>query len=118
MRKSEMGLVMDLKQMGRKIKEARERKGYTQEQLAEKLNLSVQHVSVIERGVKAPRLETFVHIANELDVNADYLLEDLLSVSAQLASSELYDRMEGVSEREKKRILEVVNVLVKTAEKV
>ncbi len=118
MNRLEMGLVMDLKLMGRKIKEAREEKGYTQEQLAEKLNLSVQHVSVIERGVKAPKLETFVHIANELDVNADYLLEDLLSVSAQLTSNELYQKMEDVSEKEKKRILEVVNVLVKTAEKV
>lgn len=116
-KKSEMGLVMNLKLMGRKIKEAREKKGYTQEQLAERLNLSVQHVSVIERGVKAPRLETFVHIANELDVNADYLLEDLLSVSVQLFSNELYCMMEGISEKEKKRILEVVNVLVKTADK-
>ena len=78
---------MKLKSMGQKIKSAREKKGYTQEQLAERLNLSVQHISVIERGVKAPKLETFVRIANELDVNADFLLSELLSVSAQLEAA-------------------------------
>lgn len=102
--------------MGQRIKAARERKGYTQEQLAERLNMSVQHVSVIERGVKAPKLETFIRIANELDVNADFLLSDLLAVSAQLEASELYDSMREVSERDKERILKVIRVLVDTAE--
>lgn len=107
---------MELKAMGQRIKAARERKGYTQEQLAERLDLSVQHISVIERGVKAPKLETFVKIANELDVNADFLLSDQLAVSAQLEASQLYDSMEAVSNKEKERILKVLRVLVDTAE--
>ena len=102
--------------MGRRMKAARENKGYTQEQLAELLNLSVQHVSVIERGIKSPKLDTFVKLANELDTNADYLLSDSLSVSSKITSSELYDMMDGISEKEKKRILAVVRVLVDTAE--
>ena len=92
---------MNFKSMGQKIKRARERKGYTQEELAERVNLSVQHISVIERGIKAPRLETFLNIANELDVDADYLLADLLNVSEQLTSNELYDMMAEVSKKEK-----------------
>lgn len=106
---------MDLKSMGRRIKTARENKGYTQEQLAERLNLSVQHVSVIERGIKSPKMETFVKLANELEINADYLLEESLSVSSKIASSELYEMMDGIPEKEKKRILEVVKLLVNTA---
>lgn len=108
---------MNLKPMGKRIKAARENKGLTQEQLAEKLDLSVQHISVIERGVKAPRLETFIKLANELDVNADYFLEDLLKVSSLIASNELYDAMDGISEKEKQRIMQVVRVLVDTAKK-
>ncbi len=108
---------MELKAMGRRIKTARERKGYTQEQLAERLNLSVQHVSVIERGIKAPKLETFIKIANELQVNADFLLSDALAVSAQLEANELYERMEAVSDRDKERILKVIQVLVDLAER-
>ncbi|MCB6415852.1 helix-turn-helix domain-containing protein [Dorea acetigenes] len=112
-----MELAMNFKSMGQKIKRARERKGYTQEELAERVNLSVQHISVIERGIKAPRLETFLNIANELDVDADYLLADLLNVSEQLTSNELYDMMAEVSKKEKRRILEVVKVLIEMADK-
>ena len=108
---------MNFKSMGQKIKRARERKGYTQEELAERVNLSVQHISVIERGIKAPRLETFLNIANELDVDADYLLADLLNVSEQLTSNDLYDMMAEVSKKEKRRILEVVKVLIEMADK-
>ena len=108
---------MNFKSMGQKIKRARERKGYTQDELAERVNLSVQHNSVIERGIKAPRLETFLNIANELDVDADYLLADLLNVSEQLTSNELYDMMAEVSKKEKRRILEVVKVLIEMADK-
>lgn len=43
---------MDLKAIGRRIKAAREAKGLTQEALAELVNLSPMHVSVIERGYK------------------------------------------------------------------
>lgn len=108
---------MNLKPMGKRIKTARENKGMTQEQLAEKMDLSVQHISVIERGIKAPRLETFIKLANELGVNADYFLEDLLSVASKITSNELYDAMDGISEEEKQRIMQVVRVLVDTAKK-
>ena len=110
-----MGLKMDNKRIGHRIKEIRESRGYTQEQLAEKLNLSVQHVSVIERGVKSPRLDTFIKIANILEINADYLLKDVLQVSSQLTSNELYDMLGQVPEKEKRRILEVVRVLIQTS---
>ena len=57
---------MDLKAVGQRIKMAREAKGLTQEDLAAMVELSPTHVSVIERGLKAAKLDTFVAIANEL----------------------------------------------------
>ena len=61
-------ISMNQKAVGRRIKTARERKKLTQEQLAEMVNLSPMHVSVIERGVKLPKLETLINIANIQDV--------------------------------------------------
>ena len=80
---------MDLTLLGNRIRVARERKGITQEDLAERVDISPSHVSVIERGVKASRVDTLVRIANELDVSADYLLQDLVKRSRenQLLSS-------------------------------
>ncbi|MBT9740428.1 helix-turn-helix domain-containing protein [Dorea formicigenerans] len=60
---------MDLKAVGQRIKSAREAKNLTQEELAALVNLSPTHVSVIERGLKVTKLDTFVAITgvtNEL----------------------------------------------------
>ena len=53
---------MDLKAVGQRIKSAREAKNLTQEELAALVNLSPTHVSVIERGLKVTKLDTFVAI--------------------------------------------------------
>ena len=56
---------MDQIAIGARIKAARERVHLTQEQLAEIVDISPTHMSVIERGVKTPKLDTFIRIANE-----------------------------------------------------
>lgn len=59
---------MDQVALGKRIKAARERVGMTQEDLAAAVDYSVDHVSVVERGVKPPKLEKLVAIANMLNV--------------------------------------------------
>ena len=51
---------MDQVALGKRIKAARERVGMTQEDLAAAVDYSVDHVSVVERGVKPPKLEKLV----------------------------------------------------------
>ena len=51
---------MDQVAIGARIKAARERVHLTQEKLAEIVDISPTHMSVIERGVKTPKLDTFV----------------------------------------------------------
>ena len=77
---------MNQKAIGRRIKAAREKKRLTQEQLAEYVDLSPMHVSVIERGVKLPKLETLINIANVLDVSADVLLQDVVNNQIKLCA--------------------------------
>ena len=50
---------MDAKAVGQRIKTAREKKNMTQEDLAALVDISPTHVSVIERGSKIPRLDTW-----------------------------------------------------------
>ena len=58
---------MDLRIIGCRIKEIREKKNLTQEELADLAEISPTHISVIERGVKVPKLDTFIAIANALE---------------------------------------------------
>lgn len=103
---------MNLKAIGTRIKEAREANGLTQEQLAERIGLSSTHVSVIERGVKAPRLETFIAITNALHVTSDALLLDVLDHSLQITANELSEQIKKLPTKEQRKILRAVRVLV------
>lgn len=103
---------MDTRAVGRRIKEARDAAKLTQEQLAEKVNLSSSHMSVIERGVKAPRLETLVEIANALGVTADSLLVDVLDCSIAISTSELSEQIQRLSPKVQAKILKVLRTLV------
>ena len=102
---------MDLKEIGIRIKEAREAKGFTQEQLAEIVGLSPTHMSVIERGVKAPKLETFIKIANALNVTSDSLLLDVLDHSLQIAATELWEQIKHLPPKDQRKILKAVRIL-------
>ena len=79
---------MDQVALGKRIKAARERVGMTQEDLAAAVDYSVDHVSVVERGVKPPKLEKLVAIANVLNVGTDELLQDSLNAATMLRAFE------------------------------
>lgn len=103
---------MDLKAVGQRIKAAREAKNLTQEELAALVNLSTTHVSVIERGLKVTKLDTFVAIANALDVSADALLIVVVTHSVTGVTNELSDMIGKLPKDEQKRILNAVRALV------
>ena len=105
------GITVDLSPVGSRIKTARERKKLTQEELAAMVDLSPTHISVIERGVKPPKLETFVRIANALGVSADSLLVDVVENSTKGIACELYDYVSNLSKKEREKVLTVVRVM-------
>lgn len=103
---------MDLCAIGARIKAARERAGLTQEDLAAELEMSPTHISVLERGVKAPKLETLVKIANTLHVSTDTLLQDVVLYAADGIASELSSAISGLPKRDQERILNAVRALI------
>ena len=107
--------AMDQKAIGKRIKSAREKKGLTQEQLAEQVNLSPMHISVIERGNKLPRLETLIKIANVLDVSADTLLQDVVNNQIKLHTSEASNLIAQLSREDQRRVLAALHSFVETS---
>ena len=103
---------MDLKAVGQRIKAEKKKKNLTQEELAALVNLSTTHVSVIERGLKVTKLDTFVAIANALDVSADALLIDVVTHSVTGVTNELSGMIEKLPKNEQKRVLNAVRALV------
>lgn len=76
------------KKIGKKIKLARLKAGYTQEELAEKLSLSARYISQLERGISFGTASTIVNICKTLNIDSNFLFEDILTPNN---SSDIFD---------------------------
>ena len=72
--------------LGNKLAEARRAKNLTQEQLAEKLEVTRQAVSRWESGAAYPETDKIVRMAQILQVSCDYLLQDGVDEKGQPAA--------------------------------
>lgn len=92
--------------MGIRIAQRRKELHLTQEQLADKMGVSLQTVSCIELGKKAVRPENLANLCTYLDVSADYILygrrgsQQMTDVVAKLSSldTEAYRAVQGLIE--------------------
>ena len=73
-----MAKEKDFTTIGVRIKAYRMEKEISQEALGKMTYSSVSSISAIERGVRIPRVDTLVFIADALEVSADDLLRDVL----------------------------------------
>ena len=81
------------RQIGVRLRAYRMERGLTQEQLAEKINRSVEAISNLERGISVPSEATLHRLARCLDVSVDDLLLERVA-RAKDESLELYRAIE------------------------
>ena len=70
------------KSIGDRIKLARSQTDYTQEELAEKLQLSSRYISQLERGIAFGSASTIVNICKALNISSDFLFSDIIDNEA------------------------------------
>ena len=100
-------MVLNLIQIGSRIKAIRKRRGISQMTLAEIVDCSPTHISYIESGSKGMSLELFVSIANALNASADELLIDNLDNTIKASNHEFADVLQDCTEYEKRILLEM-----------
>lgn len=61
-------------ELGQRLQQLRKAKGFSQEELADRVGVSRQAVSKWEGGQTAPDLERLLALSKQLDVTTDYLL--------------------------------------------
>jgi transcriptional regulator with XRE-family HTH domain len=62
-------------QFGARLRGLRQERSLTQEEFAELVGISVDFLSLIERGINAPSFETIEQIASRLDIAVSELFE-------------------------------------------
>ena len=84
--------MVDLVEIGKRIQGRRKQMGLPQEQLADKMDVSIQMVSNLERGNKSIRIENLIKLSEILNISTDYILtgketaEDMQGLTEQMAS--------------------------------
>jgi len=103
---------MDMKSIGKRIRECRKAKGWTQETFAEKVGLSVTFTGMLERGEKTPGFETFITILNVLEVSSDMLLADVTKIGYIVKSSELSEKLSSLNPEGRERIFAALTSMI------
>ncbi|MFO0601250.1 MAG: helix-turn-helix transcriptional regulator [Myxococcaceae bacterium] len=70
-------------QLGRRVRQLREGLALTQEEFAQRCNISVSFASLLERGERSPSYETLLTIAQALEVEVGELFRDRDALEAQ-----------------------------------
>ena len=106
---------MDQIAIGKFIGEERKRKGYTQKQLSEKLEISDKTVSKWERGNGFPEVSLLLPLCKELDITVNELLSGervSLEDYQRKAEENMVNLVKEAQESRKKIILSVVVALL------
>ena len=93
---------VDYKDIGIRIRECRNHRGFSQEQLAELSNISVHHLSNIENASTKLSLPTIISLANSVSVTVDCLLVGNVEASKPTLENELVDLFSACSSDELK----------------
>ena len=108
---------MDASKVGARIQAVRRERGLTQVELAQMVEITAKYLSNIECGSKIPKFETFISIANALEVDANTLLVDVLTVSSAIISTEISEKLTALSPSEQRRVKRLFDVLVDESSK-
>lgn len=101
---------MDYYKIGQRIRKYRKANGMSQEQLAERIGISVTHMSHIETGNTKLSLPVFVDIARTLEVQTDDLLNEKIE-NKTTSFEELADILESCSTQQ----LRIITDMAKAA---
>ena len=104
---------MDKLTMGDRLKDARKRLNMTQENLAEKVDVTTFYIGEIERGVKTPSLDLFIKLIEVLDVSADYLLRDTVSTGNVYGDKRMARKLENLSPKQRAAIEAIIDTYIK-----
>ena len=78
-----------LKVLGKNIKKVRKEKGYTQDYVAEQINVSTDLLRSIENGRNIGSITTLLNICNFLQVSPNTLFAELLDFKEETLDSSL-----------------------------
>ncbi|MDE5932367.1 MAG: helix-turn-helix domain-containing protein [Lachnospiraceae bacterium] len=102
---------LNFHKIGAKIRERRLALGYTQDYLANYLDIDSSHISNVEHGRCKVSLTAIVGIANALDCSIDYFLSSEYNNETVPVDSEIMNKLKQCDLEKKKQISRIIDAL-------
>lgn len=102
---------VDYKLIGKRIKEQRSICGFTQEVLAEKMDVTIGYISQIERGVTKTSLDFLGGVADALRCDVSHLVSGCSIGSDEYLDDEISKEFKRLSGRDRKIVLNIIKML-------
>ena len=109
--------MIDYASIGYKVKQIRQRRGVTQEQLAEAVGVGITHISHLETGSGTVSLKVFLAIVNYLECSADEILCKEINAARPIVDNWLAELVADCDVTEVKIIADTVTTLKETLRK-
>ena len=90
--------------IGKKLQTIRKSNGYTQEQLAEQIGVSVRYVSDVEQDRAKPSYEVLIKICNIFKISLNQVFSEYLTVTENRSLAYPLAGYEKLAEADKKTI--------------
>lgn len=100
---------MERAALGKRIRESRVSKGYTQQYLANRAGIGVVYLSEIERGTKMPSLNVLIKLIEALEVSADYILRDELTSGGEYIYDEITLKLKDLTPKQRKTATDILD---------
>ncbi len=104
-------MAIDYSVIGERLKRARKEKDFTQEQLAEKLDVSIAFLSRVERGSSQINLKRLSQICEILGITEGEILNGVSSKSTKYLDSDFANLLKNCSSDKQKLIYDVAKVI-------
>ncbi|SLM29790.1 putative Transcriptional regulator, XRE family [Desulfamplus magnetovallimortis] len=106
---------MDTKQMiGARIQRIRKMKGFTQDKLAEYVNISPKYLSSVERGKENPTLNTLISLSESLDSDLDEFFNLVQLEDPETSRKMIIDLLDKAEPEQLKTIYKILAVIVES----
>ena len=107
-------MAIDYGVIGSRIKQARLAKNMTQEDLADKIDISVAFLSRVERGNSHINLKRLNQICGLLDVSESYMLTGVANNETNYLDKEFAELLKKCSPEKQRMIYNVVKTIVES----
>lgn len=98
--------------LGKRIKELRKQKGYTQDYLAEKLKIEPRQLSKLETGKHYPSFETIIALLETFDITFEELISFEHLNSANDIRKTLLKDIENIDDNKIQSVYKILRVLI------